>query len=162
MKVPVFLNGTKTILEGRADQTLLQYLQKHTEDSVKSGCLNGTCGACTVLVDDKPVASCKVPIGILKNTEIITLDYFSKTEECKSITEGFEKAGIHLCGYCNAGKYFCAYEVLKINKKPTRKEIADQVKHLSPCCVDLDTLVNGIIYALAINDKKQARESKES
>lgn len=160
MKVPVILNGTKSILEGPAEEVLLKNLQKNTEHSVKSGCLNGLCGVCTVLINDKPAAACKLPIGILKNSDIVTLDYFSKTEEYKSIQEGFEKAGIHLCGYCNAGKFFCAYEVLKINKKSTRKEIADYVKHLSPCCVDLDTLVNGIIYAIAINDRKQARETK--
>ena len=157
MKITVILNGSKTILEGSPDESLLQYLQKKGDKSVKRGCLAGTCGACTILLNDKPAPSCKIPIGILRNCDIVTLDYFEKTEEYKSIIAGFNKAGIHLCGYCNAGKIFCAYQVLKINKKPSRKEIADQVKHLSPCCVDLESLVNGIIYALSINNNKQTR-----
>lgn len=160
MKVPLTLNGTKTILEGTPDTTLLQYLQKNTTHSIKSGCLNGTCGVCTILLNDIPAASCKIPIGILKDTDIVTLDYFEKTEEYASITEGFNKAGIRLCGYCNAGKIFSAYQVLKLNKKVTRKEIGDLVKNLSPCCVDIETLINGIIYAIGINDKKQNRKIK--
>lgn len=157
MKVPVTLNGTRTIIEANPDTTLLNYLHKNTSHSVKSGCLNGTCGICTVLLNDQPAAACKLPVGILKNSDIVTLDYFTKTEEYNSIMEGFKKAGIHLCGYCNAGKIFSAYQVLKINKKVTRKEIGDQVKNLSPCCVDLETLINGIIYAISINDRKQER-----
>lgn len=160
MKVPLTLNGTKTILEGSPETSLLNYLQQNTNHSVKSGCLNGTCGVCTVLLNDVPAAACKMPICILKDSDIVTLDYFAKTEEYASITEGFKKAGIHLCGYCNAGKIFSAYQVLKINKKLTRKEIGDQVRNLSPCCVDNDTLINGIIYAISINDKKQERNLK--
>lgn len=161
MKVPVNLNGTKTILEGSPDMSILKYLQNHTSHSAKGGCLNGTCGTCTILLNDKPAAGCKIPLGILRNTEIVTFDYFSKFEEYKSIMAGFEKAGIQLCGYCNAGKVFTAYQVLKSNKKPERKDIKEQVKHLSPCCVDSDTLVNGIIYAVGIHEKKQNRISLE-
>ena len=70
---------------------------------------------------------------------------------------GFQKAGIKLCGYCTAGKVFSAYQILKMAKLPTRQEITDYVKALSPCCTDLETLVNGIIYAIQISNKRQLR-----
>jgi len=159
MKVPIILNGENTILEGQPDETLLKYLQRNGDHSTKGGCLSGTCGVCTILVNDKTAAACKLPIAILRNMEIKTLDYFEKSPEYDSIIKGFKKAGItHLCGYCNAGKIFSAYQVLKINKKLTRKEIGDQVRNLAPCCVDFDTLINGIIYAISINDTKQKRQ----
>ncbi len=157
MKIPVFLNGSKVILEAHADESLMKVLRRNGCPSVKSGCSSGFCGACTILMDDKPISACKLPSGIAKDHDLVTLDYFIKTEEYKIIIEGFNKAGIKLCGYCNAGKIFAAYQILKLAKIPTRQEISDDVRHLSPCCTDLDSLVNGIIYALQISSKRIER-----
>ena len=157
MKIPVTLNGTKTILDAHADESLMKVLHKNGCPSVKSGCSGGFCGACTILLDDKPAAACKLPAGVVHNCDIVTLDYFVKTEEYNIIISGFQKAGIKLCGYCTAGKVFSAYQILKMAKLPTRQEITDYVKALSPCCTDLETLVNGIIYAIQISNKRQLR-----
>lgn len=157
MKIPVVLNGTKTILEANAEDSLMKVLHRNSCVSVKSGCGQGFCGACTVLLNDNPVASCKIPVGIVKNNEIITLEYFSKTEEYNLIMQGFTKAGIKLCGYCNAGKIFTAYQILKLSKIPTRQEITETIKNLSPCCTDIETLVNGIIYAIHLSNKRIKR-----
>ena len=157
MKIPVILNGTKTVLDAHADESLMKVLHKNGCPSVKSGCSSGFCGSCTILLDDKPAASCKIPAGIVHNSDIVTLDYFVKTEEYSTIMAGFQKAGIKLCGYCTAGKVFSTYQILKMPKMPTRQEITDYVKALSPCCTDLETLVNGIIYAIQISNKKQQK-----
>ena len=157
MKIPVTLNGTKTILDAHADESLMKVLHKNGCPSVKSGCSSGFCGSCTILLDDKPVASCKIPAGIIRNCDIVTLDYFTKTEEYSNIMAGFQKAGIKLCGYCTSGKVFSAYQILKMPKMPTRQEITDNVKALAPCCTDLETLVNGIIYAIQISNKRLKR-----
>ena len=157
MKIPVTLNGNKIILDAHADESLMKILHKNGCPSVKSGCSGGFCGACTILLDDKPAAACKIPAGIVRNSDIVTLDYFVKTEEYTTIMSGFQKAGIKLCGYCTAGKVFSAYQILKMTKMPTRQEITDYVKTLSPCCTDLETLVNGIIYAIQISNKRQKR-----
>ena len=157
MKIPVTLNGNKIILDAHADEPLMKVLHKNGCTSVKSGCSGGFCGSCTILLDDKPVASCKIPAGIVRDCDIVTLDYFVKTEEYATIMTGFQKAGIKLCGYCTAGKVFSAYQILKMTKMPTRQEITDYVKTLSPCCTDLETLVNGIIYAIQTANRKIKR-----
>ena len=155
MKIPVTLNGSKIILDAHADESLMKVLHKNGCPSVKSGCSSGFCGACTILLDDRPAAACKIPAGIVRNSDIVTLDYFVKTEEYSTIMSGFQKAGIKLCGYCTAGKVFSAYQILKMSKMPTRQEITDYVKALSPCCTDLETLVNGILYSIQIFNKRQ-------
>ncbi len=157
MKIPVTLNGSKIILDAHADESLMKVLHKNGCPSVKSGCSSGFCGACTILLDDRPAAACKIPAGIVRDRDIVTLDYFVKTEEYSTIMSGFQKAGIKLCGYCTAGKVFSAYQILKMPKMPTRQEITDYVKALSPCCTDLETLVNGIIYAIQISNRRQKR-----
>ena len=96
MKIPVTLNGTKIILDAHADESLMKVLHKNGCPSVKRGCSGGFCGTCTILLDDKPVASCKIPAGIVRNCDIVTLDYFTKSEEYSNIMAGFQKAGIKL------------------------------------------------------------------
>jgi carbon-monoxide dehydrogenase small subunit len=152
MNVPVILNGNKTILEAPADETLMSVLRRIGCSSVKCGCGQGTCGSCTVLLNDSPVATCKIPLGIIQNADIVTLEYFERTKEYSIIMKGFELAGIKLCGLCDSGKIFSAYQLVKLNRIPTRDEIYEQVRSLAPCCTDLNTLINGIILALEVRD----------
>lgn len=162
MNVPVILNGNKTILEAPADETLMSVLRRIGCASVKCGCGQGTCGSCTVLLNDNPVATCKIPLGIIQNADIVTLEYFERTKEYTMIMKGFELAGIKMCGLCNSGKIFSAYQLIKLNKIPTRDEIYEQVRSLAPCCTDLNTLIRGIILAIEIRDHGVERAARKA
>ena len=162
MNVPVTLNGNKTILEAPADETLMSVLRRIGCSSVKCGCGQGMCGSCTVLLNDNPVATCKIPLGIIQNADIVTLEYFERTKEYTMIMKGFELAGIKLCGLCDSGKIFSAYQLLKLSKIPSREEISEQVRSLAPCCTDINTLINGIILAIEIRDKGVERASRKA
>lgn len=153
MRIPLTLNGDKIVLEAQPEDSLMKILHDYGCISVKSGCQEGFCGACSVLFDDKPVSSCKMPVGLAKDATIITLESFSRTDDYRIILEGFAKAGIKLCGHCNAGKIFAAYHILSMGKTITKEEIAEQIKSLSPCCTDMETLSNGIIHAIKIKEK---------
>ena len=76
--------------------------------------------------------------------------------------KGFELAGIKMCGLCDSGKIFSAYQLVKLNKIPTRDEIYEQVRSLAPCCTDLNTLINGIILAIEIRDHGIERAAKKA
>ena len=79
MNISVTLNGKKTVFEAQSEESLMSVLHNKTSAHVKCGCLQGFCGACTVLLNNEPVAACKLPVGIIRNAEIITLDYFEKS-----------------------------------------------------------------------------------
>lgn len=162
MNVTVTLNGNKTILEAPADDTLMTVLRRLGCSSVKCGCGQGSCGSCTVLLNDNPVATCKIPLGIIQNSDIVTLEYFERTKEYSIIMKGFELAGIKLCGLCNSGKIFSAYQLIKMNKIPSREEIREQVRSLAPCCTDLNTLINGIVIALDVRDNGIERATRKA
>ena len=102
MKIPIILNGEKTIIDANGDEKLLSVLRNLNLFSAKNGCEEGKCGYCTVLLDDKPVNSCLIPIGIIRDCSIVTLEFFKKTKDYEDIMKGFSQAGINLCGYCNA------------------------------------------------------------
>ncbi|MFA6856632.1 MAG: 2Fe-2S iron-sulfur cluster-binding protein [Treponema sp.] len=147
MKIPVTLNNAKIVLEAEPGDKLLNVLRRLNLLSVKCGCNEGRCGACTVLLDGKPVPSCIIPVALTRDSAITTLEYFSKSEDYQDIINGFKKAGINMCGYCNAGKVFSAWHILNTSMKPDRRIIYEEVSHLSPCCTNTDILINGILYA---------------
>lgn len=154
MKIPITLNNEKYILNAEPSEKLLHVLRREKLVSVKHGCQTASCGSCQVLLDGKAVTSCHIPVGLVIDSSIITLEYFSKTEFYSEIMRGFEKAGISLCGYCNAGKIFLTYEIINTMTQPTREKIAAIVNKLNDCCVEQDILINGILYAYAIHYEK--------
>ncbi|MBP5403099.1 MAG: 2Fe-2S iron-sulfur cluster binding domain-containing protein [Treponema sp.] len=160
MKIPVILNDVHTVLEADPSENLVHVLRRLGFVSVKHGCNMASCGSCQVLIDGKAVASCRIPVGIIKDCSITTLEHFSKSEIYSNIMKGFDRAGITLCGYCNAGKIFAAYEVLTTIVQPTREKIAQITDRLNDCCVEKDTFINGILYAYAIHfDREKLRKN---
>lgn len=160
MIIPVTLNNEKTVLEAEPSESLLSVLRRKKLFSVKCGCQKGHCGHCMVLLDDKPVPSCMISTSMARECRIVTLEYFVNYPMYKDIKKGFEDAGIDLCGYCNAGKIFIAYDLIKKDRKNRRVELPEifsAIKYLDCCCTDRDSLVNGILYAIAA---KHAREGK--
>ena len=147
MKIPMTLNDSKIVLDAEPDNTLLNVLRREGLLSVKCGCEKGICGACAVMLDGKPVPSCIIPIAIVRDATVITLEYFSKSDDYNDIIKGFNKAGIHLCGFCNAGKIFTAWNILNTTTRPNRALLFEQEHALSACCTNSDLLANGILYA---------------
>jgi len=159
MKIPVTLNGKKVILDAEPSEKLINVLRKLKIYSVKCGCMEGHCGNCMVLLNDTPVVSCKIPVGIIRNSNIVTLEYFKTVPIYKDIITGFNQAGMHLCGYCTAGKVFTAYGVLKKYYRPDLKQLQDAIKGMDCCCTDKDTFANGILYAVASKHTREARSN---
>lgn len=159
MTITLTINEKKHVISADPSEKLLTVLRKEKLFSVKCGCQKGLCGNCMILLDDNPVPACLVPIGIVRDSKIVTLEYFKNDPCYQDIITGFNQAGIHLCGYCNAGKIFTAYTILKNYYRPTLDQIYSAIKNLDSCCTDFSTLTNGILYAVA---EKHAREGKSS
>lgn len=155
MKINLTVNGQQISINENPDEKLLNVLRRQNFLSVKCGCENFTCGSCAVLLDGKCVLSCAIPIGILNGAKIVTLEFFSKQTQYQEIMKGFEKAGVSLCGYCNAAKIFAAYEIINTFSNPSREQVFERVRSLKECCVESDTLINGIIYATQIHFEKE-------
>ena len=159
MKIPVILNGKKTVLDAEPSEKLITVLRRMKIYSVKCGCMEGHCGNCMLLLNDEPVVSCRIPVGIIRDAQIVTIEYFKNSPIYRDIIQGFNQAGMHLCGYCTSGKVFTAYGVLKKYYRPDLKQLYSAIKGIDCCCVDKDTFANGILYAVAA---KHTRENKNS
>lgn len=155
MKINFTINEENFAIDEDPDEKLLNILRNQNFLSAKCGCENATCGSCAVLLNGKCVFSCMIPCAILNGAHIITLEHFSKQTQYQEIIKGFEKAGISLCGYCNSAKIFAAYEVITNFSNPSREQILERIRSLNECCVERDTLINGIIYAAQIHFEKE-------
>ncbi len=157
MKIPVIINGTKVVLSADPSEKLLNVLRREKFYSVKCGCEIGMCGNCTVLLDGKPVPSCITYMATVRDSKIETLEYIKQNPIYQDIMAGFNQANLHLCGYCNSGKILIAYQILNEYYRPDVSIIKDAIKTLSPCCTDKDSLVNGILYAIAAKHKREGK-----
>lgn len=159
MKIPVTLNDSKIVFDADPAESLLHVLRRENQFSVKCGCEEGFCGNCMILLDGKPVPSCIVKVGAVRDCKLVTFDYFKKFPEYQDINTGFTQAGIHLCGYCSAGKFLTAYGVLSNYYRPEIDQLYEAIRGIAPCCTDRDSFANGILYAVAA---KHTREGKRN
>lgn len=161
MDIQVTLNSKATVLQASPQDSLLTVLRERGFIDLKCGCNAGTCGSCVVLLDDLPVPSCQVKVALVQGCDIVTYGHFFLTDFYTDIKQGFDMAGIQLCGFCDAGKIFFAYQVLKMAITPSREELLTMLRGIDYCCVDTDSYIEGIMFALANNHARMNAKDKK-
>lgn len=154
MRIPLKINHKSLTVDCEPDSTLASVLRSLKLFSVKDGCGDGFCGSSTVLLDEKPVPSCLIPVSAVKDRSVVTLEYFMQSDSYADIAQAFEKNGIKLCGFCDAGRIFAAKEILELNQRPDKKMIAELLRTFSCPCTEDESLVKGIIAAADIRRKR--------
>lgn len=126
--VPVTLkvNGKLLKLTIEPRVTLLDALRNYSSlTGAKEGCDRATCGACTVLVDDKPIYSCQKLAIEAQNCEITTVEGLAQDGKLSPVQQSFFEKDALMCGYCTPGFLMSLTALLKKNPNPT----AADVKH---------------------------------
>ncbi len=88
----------------------------------KYGCGIGSCGACTVHLDGVPVRSCQLPISVIENQDITTIEGLSKNGD-HPVQKAWLELDVAQCGYCQTGQIMTASALLKNNPDPTDEDI---------------------------------------
>ena len=105
------------------NQKLLRFLRDELHlTSVKDGCSEGACGACTVIIDGKTCKACVPDTDLLEGREVITVEGLTEWEE-QVYTYAYGKAGAVQCGFCIPGMVMCTKALLDVNKTPSDDEI---------------------------------------
>ena len=124
MRIRISVNDRAFDVETSAGETLLELLRRLGFKSVKHGCDTGACGACTVLLDGRPVASCMMLAPQADGSTITTVEGLAICgKELHPVQEEFLRAGAPQCGYCTPGMIMTAVGLLEDNPDPTRDEI---------------------------------------
>ncbi len=155
MIIPFELNGTMVYLDANPGERLVRILRQRFKllDS-KEGCLSGRCGSCMVQLDGNPVPSCIIPVFEVKHRSVRTIEGFRQTEDFADIRQGFDRARVTMCGFCDAGKILIADSILRLEPKPS-DEFSRSMFSGNICrCTSVDDLVEGVRIAGAIRRKR--------
>lgn len=118
------LNGSETELVTDPNQILLWVLRNHFGlTGTKFGCGIGFCGACTVLIDNKPVRSCMMPLSDVAGKSVVTIEGLEKDGKLHPVQQAFIDHDALQCGFCTPGMILTATGLLVKNPSPTRGEI---------------------------------------
>jgi aerobic-type carbon monoxide dehydrogenase small subunit (CoxS/CutS family) len=151
------LNGKPMSMSIDSERMLLWVLRSDLGlTGTKYGCGAGLCGACTVLVDNKAVRSCRLPVGNVKGKEVLTIEGLAKNGELHPIQEAFVKHDALQCGFCTPGMILNAYSLLLEKPQPTEAEIIEGMDN-NLCRCGAHTRIIEAIQAAA-EDMKGVRQ----
>lgn len=125
------VNGVQRTVNVEPRTTLLNAMRNHLEPAVtgpKLVCDMGTCGACTVLLDDKPVYSCLVLAVDAANKKITTAEGLGTPENPNAVQAAFVEHDALMCGFCTPGFVTTISAYLKKNPNPSLAEVREACK----------------------------------
>ncbi|MEM1340276.1 MAG: (2Fe-2S)-binding protein [Bacteroidota bacterium] len=93
----------------------------------KYGCGIGQCGACTILIDGKPIRSCSTPASFASGKRLQTIEGLEETKY-RVLQEAWIKEQVPQCGYCQSGQLMSATALLMTNANPSEAEILDAMR----------------------------------
>ncbi len=118
------VNGQKVSKTINSGLTLLEFLRRELGlTGTKEACGQGECGACVVLVDERPVNSCLFMAAQAEGKKILTVEGLRKNGELHPLQKAFVAEGAVQCGFCTPGFLMTSYALLKSNPKASREDI---------------------------------------
>lgn len=111
------------------------------------GCDTTNCGACTVLLDGKPIKSCTIFAVQADGREIMTVEGLAKDGELHPIQEGFWQEHGLQCGFCTPGMLMTGYAFLQQNANPSEDEIRQAISGNLCRCTGYVNIVKSVEYA---------------
>ena len=129
------VNGLRYNLRVAAHKTLLEVLREELGFfGTKEGCGEGECGACTVLIEGKPVNSCMMLAGQAEGKEITTIEGLAVEGKLHPLQESFVEHGAIQCGFCTPGMILSAKALLDEMPHPTENEVRKALSgHICRC-----------------------------
>ena len=123
MMVDFVLNGRAVSCDAPANILLLDLLRSELGVlSVKRGCEQGECGACTVLLGGRPVNSCMILAARVEGRSVTTIEGLRDEPIMVALRKAFMEGGAVQCGFCTPGMLISAYALLRDNPSPTLHE----------------------------------------
>jgi len=118
------LNGKSVRLEADENRRLLWVLRTELAlTGPKPSCARGLCGACTVLVDDRPVRSCMTTVGTVRGRKVVTIEGLARDGVLHPLQKAFIEHDALQCGFCTPGMILTAYGLLREKPRPSREEV---------------------------------------
>jgi carbon-monoxide dehydrogenase small subunit len=139
------VNGTEVALSVPAHTTLLNLLREHLGlTGAKRGCETGDCGACVVLLDGDPVASCLVLAVQADGHEVRTVEGLSQGGGMHPLQKAFTEEWAVQCGYCTSGMLMSAVALLESNPDPSTEEVKEALSGNLCRCTGYHSIIRAV------------------
>lgn len=147
-RVQFTINGEQVEVDVEPRETLLQVIRdKLNLMGAKEACGMGECGACTVLMDGKPVYSCLILAMEAEGGNILTVEGLAEGEKLHPLQEAFRDYGAVQCGFCTPGMLLTAKAFLDENSQPTEKEVRTAIAGNICRCTGYVKIVEAVLAA---------------
>jgi aerobic carbon-monoxide dehydrogenase small subunit len=149
-KTPVqfTLNGQEQNEFVDSGSTLLSVLRgKLGLYSTKAGCHQGTCGACTVIIDGEPRLSCLTLAERCTAKEVTTLEGLTGDGALHPLQQAFMEGFAAQCGFCTPGMILSAKSLLDRNPSPSREDVIDAISGNICRCTGYEPIINAVLAA---------------
>lgn len=147
-RVNFFVNEEPVELYVDANKTMLRVLREELAlTGTKEGCGAGECGACTVIVDGKPINACLVLAPELDGMHITTVEGLAKDGQLTNMQQAFVDLAALQCGFCTPGFIMSATALLQENPSPSRDEIVDAISGNLCRCTGYARIIEAIELA---------------
>jgi aerobic carbon-monoxide dehydrogenase small subunit len=154
--VTLTVNGESIEAAVEPNRTLLQFLREDLGlTGTKHGCGLGDCGACTVILDGKPVNACLVLAVQSNGCEVLTIEGLAENGHLHPIQQAFVDKGAIQCGFCTPGMILSAKVLFEENPLPTEQDIRTAISGNLCRCTGYQKIVE------AIRDVAEAHQGKE-
>ena len=148
MPLTLTVNDIAYTIYVEPNSTLLDVLRdKLGLTGTKKSCNEGECGACTVLMDGRPIASCLVLAVDAQNKKITTIEGLADGEKLHPLQESFVKHGGIQCGFCTPGMIMSAKALLDENPDPTPLEARRGISGNLCRCTGYQQIIDSILAA---------------
>ena len=149
--VEYVLNGRPRVDAVPDNLLLLDYLRESVSlTGTKTGCDGGECGACTVLVDDKPRLSCLMLAASVAGRRVDTVESLGSDGRLSAVQRGFhEKLGSQ-CGYCTPGFIMASVGLLRRNPQPSDDDIREALGSNICRCTGYVKIIEAVRYAASL------------
>lgn len=142
------LNNKDMDIKVNTNKRLIDMLREDLGiSSVKEGCGEGECGACTIILNGKAVTSCCMLAPQVNGKEIITIEGLEEAGELDSLQKSFIEAGAVQCGFCTPGMILSAKALLMKNPNPTVEEIKRAMSGNLCRCTGYKKIINAVEIA---------------
>jgi aerobic-type carbon monoxide dehydrogenase small subunit (CoxS/CutS family) len=159
MKVRFTVNGRAASVEADAEMRLLDALREELHlTGTKEGCGEGECGACTVLLDGRPVNSCLVLAVQVEGRDVLTIEGVAGGPRLHPIQQAFVETGAVQCGFCTPGFILSTYALLRDHPTPSEDEILTALEGNLCRCTGYAKIVEAVKLAAARLAGPPARE----
>ena len=162
MKLQLTVNGEKKSIEVKPSETLLELLRRMGYKSVKFGCGEGFCGACTVILKGRPVNSCLVLAATVDGKEVVTVEDLGDSRNLHPLQVAFMDAGAIQCGFCTPGMLLSAKTLLERKANPSTSEIKEALEGNLCRCTGYIQIIEAVkLAAKRMKEKKPSAKARK-